>query len=227
MSTKQKTVNKAEGKDKAEQTVKVSPELHAALFDGFKALTVSALNVKALESEASKGRSGNYSRTVELGIAAASFAVFDSEWNVYRDALIANKDGMSVAMGCEPSRKEAGKYTVPSGLSSAVSVVRDALKFGVPLAESRGKRKGEPRPFADIRKDASEAKKLATAKESGTMNPTEQAHAELLALIEKLRGSVSAMTRDDATAAAKILRNLLTVADGSAGHADKAERKAA
>ena len=231
MSSKSKSKSKAEQNRKAEPskaeqkaaTVTVDTLVHATLWEGFKTLTVAALAVRSLENEARQNRSGNYVRTVELGITAQSFDVFDSEWNLYRDALISNADGIAVAMGCEPSKKSEGKYTVPSGLSSAVSVVRDALRFGVSLKTP----KGTPRAFADIRSDASKAKKAAEQKAAmKDATPTEQAQAAVIALLDSLKAAVPAMTREDAEGAAKILQNLLTVADGSAKH-EKAEKKAA
>ncbi len=127
----------------------------------------------ALE-KARERRTGTYNGAVAVAVQASSADQLEKAFDKLFAAI--RTDGkLAVSVGGKKRKKptKAGdKYTVPTGLQSAKSVVLGAMRLGVELTDDGG----EPLSFGAIRTAKSEAEADAKA-ESASPDDVARAHA--------------------------------------------------
>lgn len=189
----------------------------AHLRELFKAATIAARNIELKQAELNTDRQGNYDAAMSIAIEAGDAATFSAAWDGWIKDLQTNADGIAVACKCvtgKPAKDGTVLYKIPSGLKSAVSVIKGAMALGIALVDDKGK----ARSFNAVRDDktAAEAAKSEAAT-LANLTPTQIAQREVAMLCTMVAKAANALTLTDATETAKILRHVLEIATGEAG----------
>lgn len=165
------------------------------------------------QAKLSEDRKGVYLLTVEAAIAAGDVDTFSKVYGDLKTDINGNVGGIADRLECGMSKpdKDGKSYpVVPSGLRTAVSVVVAAMERKIPLSKG-----GKPRSFGEIRDDNAKALQAETVHK---MTPEQKAREALRVMLAKVAESVSTMSPSDVADCTKIVRSLMTVADGSKDH---------
>jgi hypothetical protein len=175
-------------------------------------LSEAAAATAKVSSEAAKVKEkavGAYTLFVEAAklspdaetLEAAAEVLFGQ---IRASGTVTGPKGKAVSLGCKPNKEGTG-FIIPSAISSAKSVMVDALTRAVPLKDEEG-----DRAFSAIRKDV-QAIKAKERRETATGD--EAMRFECRDLLSALSDAVDGAKGDDLAAILSALREL--VGDGA------------
>lgn len=121
------------------------------------ALIAGINEVNAQMTALAEKRGGTYTGMVALGIAAKTESVFETEVEAVFNDIRNNVEGLGTKTGCSLGKADKdgnAKYTIPSGIMSAKSVVKSALAYELDLENEEG----EPVAFSQLRKSVAAAR---------------------------------------------------------------------
>ena len=113
----------------------------------------------------------------------AAAEAFGLVWDGLVKDIKHNVGGVAVKLKCKKSGGKSKSYKVPSAASSAASVLRDSLKYGIALSEDNA-----TRSFTAIRGDLQEAKRKA---EMLAKHETARAMHEALSALQEAAGELA------------------------------------
>ena len=190
-------------------------EINKAVRSMLESVTKSFNKVADEQSKLNDKRAGSYTGTVQAAIEAGSLEAFAAAYESLKTDVSANTGNIGKRLGCglsKPDSEGNTRYVMPSGMMSAVSVVKACMERGISLTEkvkdASGKEVIQPRTFGDLRKAKAQAEK---SEADAKLTPVQAAQAEVRALAHQLAEGANALTVTQAQETCKILRTLLAV----------------
>lgn len=196
----------------------MTTEINAAVRSTLEACVKGFNKVGAEQAKLNDKRTGNYTGVVAAAIEAGSLAALDAAYDSLKADISENIGNIGKRLGCglsKPDKEGNSRYIVPSGMMSAVSVIRACFEYGISLTDEDG----EARTFGDLRKAKSEADASAKA---ATMTPAQAAQAEVRALCAQIAENANALTVTEAQEVAKILASIVATERGEKASEKKA-----
>lgn len=142
-------------------------------------------SANAAVAKAQEKRAGTYNGAVAVAVEAGDAEKLEKAFDTLFSAI--RTDGkLAVACGAKKRKKatkSGEKYTVPSGLQSAKSVLLAAMRYGVPLTDDEG-----TRAFTQIRNDKATCDAEAKAENA---SPDEKLRAEIGADLDAIKSGLS------------------------------------
>lgn len=132
-------------------------------------------------------RAGAYTLYVQAACEAGSAEVLNEASDslfaeIRQTGKVCDSEGRGHSVNAKRNKDGSG-FLIPSAISSAKSVLTDALVLGIPVADGN-----EPRTFTEIRKDVQSAKEEARR---ATLTGDEAIRADLSDMLAELASRVS------------------------------------